>query len=140
MPVAVKAVTEQPANDPRFAEIFSSVTTELRFPSGALANLYTSYDATPGRNLARVEGDAGTLLMDPATGYDGQKMTLTRDGLSEDLVPGDPNVQFARMCDHMADAIRDNTVILTPGEMGLRDMALIEAIYRSAAEGREIAL
>jgi predicted dehydrogenase len=140
MPVAVKAVTEQPANDPRFAEIFSSVTTELRFPSGALANLYTSYDATPGRNLARVEGDAGTLLMDPATGYDGQKMTLTRDGLSEDLVPGDPNVQFARMCDHMADAIRDDTVILTPGEMGLRDMALIEAIYRSAAEGREIAL
>ena len=78
--------------------------------------------------------------MDPATGYDGQKMTLTRDGVSEDLVPGDPNVQFARMCDHMAAAIRDGSEILTPGEMGLRDIVLIEAIYRSAAEGREITL
>lgn len=140
MPVAVKAVTEQPANDPRFAEIFSSVTTELRFPSGATAHLYTSYNDAPSRNLARVEGEAGVLLMDPATGYDGQKMTLTRDGVSEDLVPGDPNVQFARMCDHMAAAIRDGSEILTPGEMGLRDTVLIEAIYRSAAEGREITL
>jgi len=65
---------------------------------------------------------------------------LVRDGVREDLVPGDPDVQFARMCDHMADAIREDGAILTPGEMGLRDMALIEAIYRSAAEGREITL
>ncbi|HBH43272.1 MAG TPA: gfo/Idh/MocA family oxidoreductase, partial [Hyphomonas atlantica] len=64
----------------------------------------------------------------------------TRDGVTEDLNPGDPNVQFALQCDHLADAIRDGTEIITPGEMGLRDMALIEAIYRSAAEGREITL
>jgi predicted dehydrogenase len=140
MPVSVKAVTEQPANDPRFAEIFSTVTTEMRFPSGAVANMVTSYDTTPGRNLARVEGESGVLMMEPATGYGGHKMSLVRDGVSEDLVPGDPDVQFARMCEHMADAIRDDAAILTPGEMGLRDMALIEAIYRSAAEGREITL
>lgn len=140
MPVSVKAVTEQPANDPRFAEIFSTVTTEMRFPSGAVANMVTSYDMTPGRNIARVEGEEGVLMMDPATGYGGHTMTLTRDGVSEDLVPGDPDVQFARMCDHMADAIRNDAAILTPGEMGLRDMALVEAIYRSAAEGREVTL
>ena len=140
MPVSVKAVTEQPANDPRFAEIFSTVTTEMRFPSGAVANMVTSYDMTPGRNIARVEGEEGVLMMDPATSYGGHTMTLTRDGVSEDLVPGDPDVQFARMCDHMADAIRNDAAILTPGEMGLRDMALVEAIYRSAAEGREVTL
>jgi len=140
MPVSVKAVTEQPANDPRFAEIFSTVTTEMHFPSGAVANMVTSYDTTPGRNLARVEGEGGVLIMEPATGYGGHKMSLVRDGVREDLVPGDPDVQFARMCDHMADAIREDAAILTPGEMGLRDMALIEAIYRSAAEGREITL
>jgi predicted dehydrogenase len=140
MPVAVKAVTEQPAGDPRFEQIFSKVTTDLRFPSGATAHLFTSYDTSPGNNMARVDGEAGTLLMQPATGYGGHKMRLTRDGTVDDLNPGDPNVQFARQCDHLADAIRDGTEIITPGEMGLRDMALIEAIYRSAAEGREIML
>ena len=139
-PVAVKAVTEQPDNDPRFAEIFSSVTTDLRFPSGATAHLYTSYNDSPGRNLARVEGEGGTLLMNPATGYGGHRMTLTRNGVSEDLVPGNPDVQFARQCDHLANAIRDGADLRTPGEMGLRDIRLIEAIYRSAAESREITL
>lgn len=139
-PSRIRAVTEQPAGDPRFAEIFSSVKTVMEFPSGATASMFTSYDFAPGRNRVNVQGDAGTLLMDPATGYGGHKMTLTQDGKAEKLMPGDPSVQFSRQCAHFADAIRDGVEIKTPGEMGVRDIRLIEAIYTSAAENRDVIL
>jgi predicted dehydrogenase len=77
--------------------------------------------------------------MDPATSYSGQKMRIEgRD--SRDVRPGDPGVQFARQLDHFADAVRDGAAIKTPGEMGLRDLRLIEAIYASARTGRTVAL
>ncbi|KAA9133546.1 Gfo/Idh/MocA family oxidoreductase [Marinihelvus fidelis] len=139
MPSSISAETIQPKGDPRFAEIFASVRTRMTFPSGATAELFTSYDTAPGRNRVAVEGDAGLLEMEPATGYSGHRMSLTRNGDQETLTPGDPGVQFYRQCDHFADAIRDNTEIIVPGEMGLRDVRLMEAIYASAASGETVA-
>ena len=47
--------------------------------------------------------------------------------------------QFAAQVDAFSRAARANTPHLTPGEMGLRDMRLIEAIYRSAdADGDRV--
>ncbi len=77
--------------------------------------------------------------MDPATSYSGQKMTL-EGGEPREFSPGDPTVQFSRQLDHFAGAIRDGTSIRTPGEMGLRDLRLIEAIYASAEAGRTVKL
>jgi predicted dehydrogenase len=139
-PTSLRAETVQPANDPRFSEIFASVRTEMQFPSGATATLFTSYDTEPSRNRVAVTGSAGMLEMEPATGYSGQRMKLTRDGSPEALSPGDPDVQFHRQCDHFADAIRDGIEIIVGGEMGLRDVRLMEAIYRSAATDEEVAL
>lgn len=42
MPSAVAARATQPANDPRFEQIYASVGTFMQFPSGALAELFTS--------------------------------------------------------------------------------------------------
>lgn len=138
MPESISATTFQPKDDPRFAEIFAHVATQLRFPSGAVAQLATSYDAA-GANFAQVRGTDGTLIMDPATGYAGQKMRIEGPN-ARDFTPGDPNTQFAGQIDHFANAIRDNAPILTPGEMGLRDIRLIEAIYASARTGRTVDL
>jgi glucose-fructose oxidoreductase len=77
--------------------------------------------------------------MDPATNYSGQRMVLEA-GERREFKSGDPTVQFARQLDHFVDAVRDGTRIRTPGEMGLRDLRLIEAIYASAATGRTIRL
>jgi predicted dehydrogenase len=140
MPTRICAVTEKPVNDQRFTEIFASVRTEMQFPSGATASLFTSYDTEPGRNRVAVTGDDGSLVMEPATGYSGHNMTLTKNGLPQQLTPGDPAVQFHRQCDHFADAIRDGMEIRVPGEMGLRDVKLIEAIYASAASGEDVVL
>ena len=46
------------------------------------------------------------------------------------------DAQFTDEIDHLCQAIQEGTEIRTPGEMGLRDVRLIEAIYRSAELGR----
>lgn len=138
MPESISATTFQPKGDPRFTEIFAHVASQLTFPSGAVAQLATSYDSA-GANFAQVRGTDGTLIMDPATGYAGQKMRIEGRN-ARDLTPGDPNTQFAGQLNHFANAIRDNTPIVTGGEMGLRDTRLIEAIYASARTGRTVKL
>ncbi|PCD04305.1 glucose-fructose oxidoreductase [Sphingomonas spermidinifaciens] len=134
MPESISATTFRPTGDPRFAEIFAHVSAQLQFPSGAVAQLVTSYDSAGG-NIALVRGTGGSLIMDPATSYAGQKMRIEGPNGAE-FNPGDPTVQFARQLDHLASAIREGTPIRTPGEMGLRDLRLIEAIYASAKAGR----
>jgi glucose-fructose oxidoreductase len=138
MPESISATTFRPAGDPRFSEIFAHVSSQWRFSSGAVAQLATSYDSS-GTNFVHARGTTGALIMDPATNYSGQKMTLEGNERRE-FQPGDPTVQFAGQLDHFADAIRDGTRIRTPGEMGLRDLRLIEAIYASAAAGRTVRL
>ena len=138
MPESISATTFRPTGDPRFAEIFAHVSSQWRFPSGAVAQLVTSYDSA-GTNFAHVRGTQGVLIMDPATSYTGQKMRL-EVGNGRDLTPGDPSVQFVRQLNHFADAVRDNAPIRTPGEMGARDLRLIEAIYASAEAGRTVNL
>ena len=139
MPESITAATYQPAADPRFEEIFAHVSSQLRFPSGAVAQLATSYDAAP-INEVDARGSSGALLMQPATNYSGLDMVLESGGESRTFTPGDSTVQFARQLDHLADAIRDGSEIITPGEMGLRDLRLMEAIYASAGTGRTMLL
>lgn len=139
MPDRISATAFRPANDPRFAEIYAHVASQWHFPSGAVAQLVTSYDSA-GINFAEVRGTEGVLVMDPATSYAGQKMRLEGRGGTRELKPGDPGTQFAGQLDHFADAIRDNAPLRTPGEMGLRDLRLIEAIYAAAEGGRTVSL
>jgi predicted dehydrogenase len=46
--------------------------------------------------------------------------------------------QQARQIDDFADCILNNKPTRVPGEMGLRDMQIIEAIYRAAATGQKV--
>ena len=139
MPESITAATFRPAGDPRFAEIFAHVASQWRFPSGAAAQLVTSYDSAP-INAVNARGTTGALLMQPATSYSGNNLVLDAGGERRPFTPGESTVQFARQLDHFADAIRDGAAIRTPGEMGLRDLRLIEATYASAASGLPVML
>ena len=75
--------------------------------------------------------------MEPATSYSGNQILLTTKGTSEQLTLEDSSVQFHRQCDHFAEAIRDGVTIRTPGEMGLRDVRLMETIYTAAKTGTQ---
>ena len=46
--------------------------------------------------------------------------------------------QFALEMDHMAECVMENQQPHTPGEEGLQDQRLMEAIYESARTGRAI--
>ncbi|WP_285713317.1 Gfo/Idh/MocA family protein [Erythrobacter oryzae] len=139
MPERLSASAFRPEGDPRFAEVFAHVAVQMHFPSGAVAQVVTSYDSA-GINMVEARGTEGALRMHPATGYLGNTLVLETGRERRTLEPGDSEVQFGAMLDHLAAAIREGTPIITPGEMGLRDLRLMEAIYASAASGRSVAL
>ena len=139
MPDRVSATAHSPAGDPRFSEFHAHIAALLHFPSGTAAQIVTSYDSA-GINMVEARGTHGAFKMHPATGYDGNTLVVETGETTRALQPGDPEVQFAAMLDHFAAAIRDGASIITPGEMGLRDMRLIEAIHTAAADQRTVAL
>jgi predicted dehydrogenase len=131
-PVSVTA--QEFKTDPeKFAEVDETVTWQLRFPSGCVANLSTSYNA----NFQRLHASAtrGWLELSPAFGY-GEIRGRTSEG------PMDfPQInELAALMDDFADGIRNDRVSRVDGYEGLRDMRVIEAIYESIASGGAVAL
>lgn len=139
-PVEVFATIVNPDGDPRYAEVEETVSFVLRFPSGAIANCATSYGAHESKDL-RVRLEKGSLDLENAFAYRGQRMRISkRDGDHESVTElrlAAKN-QFALEIDHFASCILDGTEPKTTGAEGVRDHVLMEALYRSAREGRPV--
>ena len=106
----------------------------LEFPSGAVAECMTSFGR--GVNDLKVNCSEGWYALSPFQSYSGIKGE-TSDG--KKLNQRIPNQQ-AKQMDDDALAIIENTDVLVPGEEGLLDIRVVEAIFKSAREGRRIAL
>ena len=141
-PVEVYAHLYSPPGDARYAEVEETVDFTLRFTSGLVAHCLTSYGAREDK-WQRLELETASIDMPSAYEYQGQRLLVgRRDGdhkVQEELVLP-PKNQFAAEIDHFADCIASNTTPRTPGEEGLRDQVLMEAIYRSAASGLPVKL
>ena len=137
-PVEVNALTYSAPNDPRFKEVEGNTIFQLRFPSGILANCSSSY-CYFHQSHYRVMGTKGRLEMDPATWYNGNRMWIERDGKIEQIEINEVD-HFAAEMDHMSDCVMQNKQPLTPGEEGLRDLKIIEAVYESARSGKTVKL
>ena len=141
-PVEIEAQTYSSPNDERFREVEESINWLMRFPSGALASLSSSYGAHRAARLA-VYLDKGGLILENAFPYQGQQLFEVRavegaDQRSQIKIAATDH--FAREMDHMADCVLEDETPRTPGEEGLRDMLLMKAIYRAAGERRTILL
>ena len=141
-PIEVTAQIWSPADDPRFREVEDNVAFTLRFPSGATANCLSSYST---HRLARLTlmGSSAWAEMGHAFDYKGQSLRVARtgDGHGETVeIDIDPKNQFALELDHFAQCIRQNRLPRTPGEEGLQDQRLMEAIYEAARTGRSVKL
>jgi len=128
-PVAVKATSEWLRPD-----IFESdeVTHfELEFPEGIVARCKTSF----AENLNRLQVDCrdGWYKMEPFQSYSGVQCITSN---LHRLRPFSGNQQ-ARQMDDDALSIKNGTEPLVPGEEGMRDILVLEAIFRSAASGGE---
>jgi predicted dehydrogenase len=136
-PMEVFGRTFRPSGDPRFKEVDATVIWQMRFPSGVLANCMCSFDAHNTTSY-RVLAQRGSFGMDPAFRYRGLKMFAHPDD------PPLPQIaesnQFAEQLDHMADCVLNNRKPYTPGEEGLQDQRIIEAILESARTSRAVTL
>ena len=136
-PTEVFAQTFRPAGDPRFKEVDATAVWQMRFSSGLLANCACSFDAHHTQSY-RAIADRSTFGMDPAFPYRGLKMFMQ---------PNEPPLpqigqtdQFANELDHMADCVANDREPYTPGEEGLQDQRVIEAIFESAKHGKIVKL
>ncbi len=140
-PIAVTARESTDRRDPRFREVEDVIEWTLEFPSGAIAGCQSMYSAN--QNHVLLMGDKGRIELEPATRYDGNKMWTGRDGRETAITsppPGPGKTQFAGQLDHLAECILDGREPIVSGEEGLRDMRIVEAIYRSVREGRTVKL
>jgi predicted dehydrogenase len=140
-PRSLSASSSVITQDGRFTEVEENVFWNMRFPSGVVATCATSYGSNCG-NYFKAVGTKGWVQLDPAYSYEGLRFKAhLAMGLDIDTPVDDPSPkQFTREADHFSQCLLDNKDPKTPGEEGLRDMRLIEAIYKSAAADHPMAV
>jgi len=141
-PTEVFAYSYSTPGNPLFTEVEELISWQMRFPSGVIANCSSDYNVHESRHY-RVLCEKGWLNMDKAYAYKGQKlMTAKAEGKMEkqEEIGLAENDQFAAEMDHFSDCILNNKRPFTPGEEGLQDHIVMEAIYQSAREGKPVKL
>jgi predicted dehydrogenase len=142
-PTWVQGSIHSTPGDPRFKEVDELAMFQLGFPSGALGTFSSSFGSHRSQRY-RVVGDNGRWIdLDPAYAYDGLELAMNEvTGKDEQRakIALPQKQQFALELDHFAQCVRTGQQPFTPGEEGVQDMKLIEAILQSAREGRRIEL
>lgn len=126
-PVAVTAKERPKARPDFFRDVEESLDWTMEFANGARCEAFTSYN--DGANRFRAEAAGGWFEVSPAFSYRSLRGATSRGPISFE-----PSVnQQARQMDGYAQCILTGTATTVPGEMGRRDMCIVEAIYASAA-------
>jgi predicted dehydrogenase len=135
-PVWVTA--QETKNNPgKFKEgIDETIQFQMGFPGGAVASSLSTY-AMNHLDRFFLNGKDGFAEMQPSTGYGPIKGRTHLGPLTEPIVTH----QTVQM-DEMAGIILDGEEPLVPvdGEEGVRDMKIIDAIYRAARTGEKVDL
>ena len=135
-PVWVTA--QETKTDPvKFKEgVDEAITFQLGFPNGAIASCLSTY-ALNHLDKFFLDGDKGFAEMQPAHGY-GPIKARTKNG---DITQPHVTHQTKQM-DEMAAIIFDNKQPEIPvdGEEGLKDMKIIDAIYKAIRTGEKVNL
>ena len=138
------ASVDQPKDDPRFVEVEASCQVVAKFPSGFTAVFNSAYNAHKSQFL-RVEGTEAFAELNPAFAYHGIKMKFARYEAENKMdMSHEPQLeekdQFAEEMDHFAFCVQKNLMPHTPGEEGLQDQRITDAIYESARSGKPVKL
>jgi glucose-fructose oxidoreductase len=133
-PLAVTAKYHPKTKPEIFADVEEGISWTMEFPGGAIADLQTSYQHTSDHFKA--EGPKGWIeFKEHAFTYKGMVVETSRGPLK--FTP--PNQQALQM-DDFARCVQLNKPSRVPGELGRRDMVIIEAIYKAAETGRKVAV
>lgn len=132
LPTSVKAwdVTQNPES---FTDVEGTIKWDLHFPDEVVAHGRSSYEE--GANNFRMEATDGWAELQPAYSYGGIQ------GMTSEGAMDFPEVnQQALQMDDFARCIMEDEPSIVPGEMGKRDMIIIEGIYESAETKSEVPL
>jgi len=113
-----------------FKDTDETITAQFLFPGGAVGNIFTSHNASANRLYASCE--RGWFALEPANNYGPLSGTTSKGAITFQH-----ESQQKLQMDDFARHILEGTVNKAPGVMGKRDMIIVEAIYRSIAEGNK---
>jgi glucose-fructose oxidoreductase len=131
-PVAVTAKFGPVTRPALFSQVEQSLTWTMEYADGAHARCFTSYDKQV--STFRADAERGWATFDgPAFYYDEPMLVTSQGPVDRPAV----NQQLAQL-DAMADEIRTGRPSTAPGEMGRRDLAIIEAIYAAQKSGGRV--
>ncbi|MEL6917244.1 MAG: Gfo/Idh/MocA family oxidoreductase [Bacteroidota bacterium] len=111
-----------------FKDTDETITAQFQFPNGATGSIMTSHNVRANRLFASC--DRGWFQLDPASTY----IPLAGRTSNGELNFPQESQQKLQM-DDFAKHILQGTPNVAPGEMGKRDMMIVEAIYSSIAQG-----
>ena len=131
------AVTATATADPAYPEgIEGEMNVLLEYPGGVTQHACASYER--GRQSFSVTAENGTFACAGSSfgqsvyGKPSPKKIVLPDGTSPKI---DNTLQLAVLHDKFVEAIRSKQAFACPGEMGLRDIRILESIYASVAQG-----
>jgi predicted dehydrogenase len=113
-----------------FKEVDETVYFNLEFPSGCIAKGTSSFNREV--SSLQVKAEKGEFGLAHAYWYSGEEGS-TPDG----QMNFSPVNQQVLQMDDFADCVMHNKNTIVPGEMGLQDIKIVEAIYRSIASGKK---
>lgn len=110
-----------------------TAVARLEFPGGVFADIKTSFGEYV--NFLDITCEKGTIKFAPYSEYQGLKGESPLGAIRYEYKQ--PWQQIKQMDDD-ALAIMENRPMQVPGEEGLRDIRIVEAIYKVASEGGQV--
>lgn len=123
----------------RFKEVEEGIAFRLNFPSGLIVQGTASWGSVL-TSFVQVHGEKGWASLSPAFAFeDDRRLSGKVSGkwFGQEFVAID---EFALELDAFAASIRERRKPEPDGEQGMRDIIIIDAIYRSAKKGRPVSI
>ncbi|PJJ10792.1 putative dehydrogenase [Flavobacterium sp. 1] len=134
-PIAITAQFGTVNDKNRFSETEESISWQMEFPSGAVSNCNTSC----GYNIDRfyATADEGSFELSPALSYGPYKGKTSEKELKFPEIK-----QQKTQMDEICKVLLENKKLPNhiTGEEGLKDMKIINAVYKSAKTGKKVFL
>ena len=132
-PVAITA-QEGPKTDlEKFKEVEQALTWQMEMPGGLICEGKASY--ADNMNYLEAEAQKGKFGLRPAFNYSGQRGFTPEGDMNFPAVN-----QQARQMDGISLSIKNKQPSKVPGEMGRRDVKIVQAIYESMRTGKRVAI
>jgi glucose-fructose oxidoreductase len=134
-PISVTAKELSKTQPELFVEVEQALEFRLEFANGAVADIWSGYDANRAELFA--EAAKGWFKGEKSVfGYRNLNISTSAKGKLDFGIFR----QQQRHMDGVAAAFRDGTEVTCTGEVGRRDMVIIDGIYESIKTGKKVEL